>query len=85
MDNVKRRPPPPPVEHAKPMEQRFRGDFVEWLAQSGGTLAATTYNSGKLAILSAAGGEPARPLAQAPNANINARAGRRRRQRMFAA
>ena len=42
---------------AAPIELRPRGDFVEWLTASGGTLAVTTYNSGKLAMLSAPGGE----------------------------
>jgi uncharacterized protein (TIGR03032 family) len=38
------------------IETRAHGDFVEWLAASGGTLAVTTYNSGKLAFFSAPGG-----------------------------
>jgi uncharacterized protein (TIGR03032 family) len=49
--------PPPSIVPAKAIELRVRGDFVEWLAASGGTLAVTTYNSGKLAFFSAAGGE----------------------------
>lgn len=49
--------PPPPILAAQPIELRPRGDFVAWLAASGGTLAATTYNSGKLALLSAPAGE----------------------------
>ncbi|HEX6961481.1 MAG TPA: DUF4915 domain-containing protein [Lacipirellula sp.] len=58
MDNVNRsRMPPPEVVRAKPIEIRVRGDFVDWLEQSAGTLAATTYNSGKLALFSATGGE----------------------------
>jgi uncharacterized protein (TIGR03032 family) len=53
-----RRPAPPPITAARPIELRPRGDFVEWLAATGGTLAVTTYNSGKLALLSV----PAREL-----------------------
>ncbi len=48
--------PPPAIVAAKPIEWQLRGDFVQWLATSGGTLAVTTYNSGKLALFSAAGG-----------------------------
>ena len=46
---------PQPVRVAAPpqIELRVHGDFVEWLEATGGTLAATTYNSGKLAMLSA--------------------------------
>ena len=47
----------PPIAAARPIELRPRGDFVEWLGTSGGTLAVTTYNSGKLALLSAPAGE----------------------------
>jgi uncharacterized protein (TIGR03032 family) len=50
-------PPPPSIVAAKAIELRARGDFVDWLAASRGTLAVTTYNSGKLAFFSAAGGE----------------------------
>ena len=50
-------PPPPSIVAAKAIEVRARGDFVDWLAASGGTLAVTTYNSGKLAFFSAAGVE----------------------------
>jgi uncharacterized protein (TIGR03032 family) len=35
------------------IDLRVHGDFVEWLAASGGTLAVTTYNSGKLAMFGA--------------------------------
>lgn len=49
-------PPPPPIAAAKPIKLRLRGDFVDWLAASAGTLAVTTYNSGKLAFFSAADG-----------------------------
>lgn len=52
-----RRLAPPPITAARPIELRPRGDFIEWLAASGGTLAVTTYNSGKLALLSAPAGE----------------------------
>ena len=52
-----RRLAPPPIAAARPIELRPRGDFVEWLAAAGGTLAVTTYNSGKLALLSASAGE----------------------------
>jgi uncharacterized protein (TIGR03032 family) len=48
--------PPPPIVAAEPIELRAHGDFVEWLATSGGTLAVTTYNSGKLAFFSAGNG-----------------------------
>lgn len=34
-----------------------KGEFVDWLAQSGGALAVTTYTSGKLAVITAAGGK----------------------------
>jgi uncharacterized protein (TIGR03032 family) len=47
--------PPPPIAAANPIELRVRGDFLEWLAAAGGTLAVTTYNSGKLALFSAVG------------------------------
>jgi uncharacterized protein (TIGR03032 family) len=45
----------PPFNAAAPprIETRVHGDFVEWLAASGGTLAVTTYNAGKLALYSA--------------------------------
>ena len=36
-----------------PLAFRAHGDFVDWLTCSGGSLAVTTYNSGKLAIVSA--------------------------------
>lgn len=39
------------------IETRIHGDFVEWLASSRGTLAVTTYNSGKLAFFSAPAGQ----------------------------
>ncbi len=38
------------------IELRVHGDFVDWLAASAGTLAVTTYNSGKLALFSTLGG-----------------------------
>lgn len=47
--------PPPALDPAPPIELRAQGDFVDWLA-AGGTLAVTTYNSGKLAFFSAAAG-----------------------------
>jgi uncharacterized protein (TIGR03032 family) len=48
-----------PAQHRPPptIELRVHGDFVDWLASSQGTLAVTTYNSGKLAFFAAAGGE----------------------------
>lgn len=49
--------PLPAVVAARPIELRPRGDFVEWLAGSGGTIVVTTYNSGKLALFSAPDGE----------------------------
>lgn len=48
---------PPPILAAAPIALRPRGDFVAWLAASGGSLAATTYNSGKLALFAAPSGE----------------------------
>lgn len=53
------RPPliAPRIAAAQPIELRPRGDFVEWLAGTGGSLAVTTYNSGKLALLSVPAGE----------------------------
>ena len=53
------RPPliAPRIAAAPPIELRARGDFVEWLAGTGGSLAVTTYNSGKLALLSVPAGE----------------------------
>jgi uncharacterized protein (TIGR03032 family) len=53
----RRRPVPPPIIPAKPIELRPRGDFISWLAASRSTLAVTTYNSGKLVFLSAPDGE----------------------------
>jgi uncharacterized protein (TIGR03032 family) len=47
---------PPAIVAANPIEWRVRGDFVDWLAAAGGTLAVTTYNSGKLAFFWAASG-----------------------------
>jgi uncharacterized protein (TIGR03032 family) len=41
---------------ASGLELRIHGDFVEWLAATGGSLAVTTYNSGKLVLISAARG-----------------------------
>jgi uncharacterized protein (TIGR03032 family) len=38
------------------LELRIHGDFVEWLAATAGSLAVTTYNSGKLALISAVDG-----------------------------
>lgn len=47
----------PPSSTAPPhIELRVHGDFVEWLAAAGGTLAVTTYNSGKLAMFGAPDG-----------------------------
>lgn len=57
MPTSSRRQAPPPIAAARPIDLHPRGDFVEWLAATGGTLAVTTYNSGKLALLSAPGGE----------------------------
>jgi len=42
---------------ASGLELRIHGDFVEWLAATAGSLAVTTYNSGKLVFISAAGGK----------------------------
>lgn len=53
----RRRPAPPPITPAKPIELRARGDFIPWLEASRSTLAVTTYNSGKLALFSAPRGE----------------------------
>jgi uncharacterized protein (TIGR03032 family) len=48
---------PHPSHAAAPrIELRVHGDFVEWLAAAGGTLAVTTYNSGKLAMFAASTG-----------------------------
>jgi uncharacterized protein (TIGR03032 family) len=41
---------------ASGLELRIHGDFVEWLAATAGSLAVTTYNSGKLVLISAANG-----------------------------
>lgn len=38
------------------LETRIHGDFVDWLAAANGSIAVTTYNSGKLALISAANG-----------------------------
>jgi uncharacterized protein (TIGR03032 family) len=46
----------PPHDTAPHIELRVRGDFVAWLAAAGGTLAVTTYNSGKLAMFAAPAG-----------------------------
>lgn len=43
----------PMLERAEPVEWEARGDFVEWLADCGATLAVTTYNAGKLILLEA--------------------------------
>lgn len=50
-----RRPdlPPPEACAAKPIELHAYGDFADWLAAAKGTLAISTYNSGKLALLQA--------------------------------
>lgn len=53
----RRRPPPPSIAPASPIELRARGDFISWLEASRSTLAVTTYNSGKLALFSAPNGE----------------------------
>jgi uncharacterized protein (TIGR03032 family) len=50
------RPEPPAIAEVEPMAVRPRGDFVAWLAATGGALAVTTYNSGKLAIFTASSG-----------------------------
>lgn len=51
-------PPAAPNAASPPhIELRIHGDFVAWLAASGGTLAVTTYNSGKLAMYSAPAGQ----------------------------
>jgi len=57
MPTSSRRPAPPSIKAAGPIKLHPRGDFVEWLAATGSTLAVTTYNSGKLVLLSASGGE----------------------------
>lgn len=49
-------PPNPPNAAAPHIELRVHGDFVEWLATARGTLAVTTYNSGKLAMFAAPAG-----------------------------
>jgi uncharacterized protein (TIGR03032 family) len=41
---------------ASGLELRIHGDFVEWLAATAGSLAVTTYNSGKLVLISAVSG-----------------------------
>jgi uncharacterized protein (TIGR03032 family) len=48
------------------IETRVHGDFVPWLAASGGTLAVTTYNSGKLAFFSAPDGRLALHILKLP-------------------
>ena len=48
----RRRVPPPTIARANPIELRPRGDFAAWLDSTGGTLAVTTYNSGKVALFS---------------------------------
>ena len=45
-----------PAATSPGIEVRCHGDFVPWLAQSRGTLAVTTYNSGKLALFCAPDG-----------------------------
>ncbi|WP_145431436.1 TIGR03032 family protein [Lacipirellula limnantheis] len=57
MSMFSRRLASPPITSARAVDMRPRGDFIDWLAASGGTLAVTTYNSGKLALLSAPRGE----------------------------
>ncbi|MCA9234734.1 MAG: TIGR03032 family protein [Planctomycetales bacterium] len=42
---------------ATPLAAEPRGDFVRWLAAARGTLAVTTYTSGKLVLASAPAGE----------------------------
>ena len=83
MATPRRRCPPPPIIPAPPIELKVRGDFLEWLAAAAGTLAVTTYNSGKLAFFSApAGGLTAsfwkfpRPMGLAVDAGRLAVAGR---------
>jgi uncharacterized protein (TIGR03032 family) len=49
------RVPLPTITAAEPIEVRPPGDFLAWLAATGGTLAVTTYNSGRLACFSATG------------------------------
>jgi uncharacterized protein (TIGR03032 family) len=48
-------PPAMPV-HASQIDIRVHGDFSEWLVAANGTLAVTTYNSGRLALVSAPAG-----------------------------
>ncbi len=47
---------PPSVDKKRsaksPLRCRARGDFSQWLAESGGSLAITTYTSGKLVLVS---------------------------------
>jgi uncharacterized protein (TIGR03032 family) len=50
-------PPPPEIVAAQQIELRVRGDFVSWLESARGSLAVTTYNSGKLALFSVENGE----------------------------
>lgn len=57
MSDVTRRRPPPAIVAAKPIELQASGDFAAWLESAGGGLAVTTYNSGKLALLTAAAGK----------------------------
>ncbi|MCC6493059.1 MAG: DUF4915 domain-containing protein [Pirellulales bacterium] len=49
-------PPPPTLLPAEPIELRPYGDFIDWLAAAQGALAASTYNSGKVAFFSACDG-----------------------------
>lgn len=51
---------PPNVIDSTPTKSqlrcRARGEFAQWLAESGGSLAITTYTSGKLVLVSSFGG-----------------------------
>lgn len=48
---------PSPLEEKPWVECQSHGDFLDWLEQSGGTVLATTYNSGKLALVSCVDGQ----------------------------
>lgn len=59
--------PLPANDQAPPrIELRPSGDFVEWLAASQGALAVTTYNSGKLAFITAPAGELIATISRLP-------------------
>ncbi|MEO2047441.1 MAG: TIGR03032 family protein [Pirellulales bacterium] len=50
--------PAPAQPQKKPwIECRARGNFLAWMERSGGTVVTTTYNSGKLALISCVEGQ----------------------------